>query len=181
MIQTKNYNRISISKKIDKKLAEPYSDCKETEDKTYRQENCIMDCINNKSLNEYNCSLSGFVGYNITLCSNYLFPKINKNFRNDCKKGCFKECEKTTYDYSISNGFNPNNKTSLSIYYSKLSYTEIVQIPKYTIFSLISSIGGALGVFIGIRFLSIIEFIEFFIELFSILVFKNFYVNPSKK
>ena len=59
---------------------------------------------------------------------------------------------------------------NFSAFFSDFSYLEITQIPKMTAFSLIASIGGSLALFIGIRFLSLVEILEFFIDVFYALV-----------
>ena len=59
----------------------------------------------------------------------------------------------------------------LYIYYNKLSYKFISQNPKTEMFNFISNIGGLLGVFLGISFLSFIEIFEIIYEIFLILFF----------
>ena len=59
---------------------------------------------------------------------------------------------------------------SFSIYYESLEYTLINQKSKMDVFDLISNIGGNLGLFIGISFLSLAEFIELFIEIIYIIM-----------
>jgi hypothetical protein len=49
---------------------------------------------------------------------------------------------------------------SLDVYYNSLTYTQIVEVPVYTTLNLISSIGGTLGLFLGMSVLSFIEIIE---------------------
>lgn len=66
-------------------------------------------------------------------------------------------------DYVI--GFN--------VYYEDLSYTYISQTPKMELSEFISNIGGILGLFIGISFLSLAELIEIFIEILLIFIHKK--------
>ena len=47
-----------------------------------------------------------------------------------------------------------NNIVSFNVFYSILDYTVIDQIPKMSVLDLISNIGGNLGLFISISFLS---------------------------
>jgi hypothetical protein len=61
----------------------------------------------------------------------------------------------------------------LSIYYTESGYTSISQLPKMDFFDLISNIGGNLGLFIGVSFLSFAEIIEFIIEVVYILFERN--------
>ena len=60
----------------------------------------------------------------------------------------------------------------LYVYYKDLKYTLIKQEPKTETFDFISNIGGILGLFLGISFLSLIEALEIFIEIIYIL-FRN--------
>ena len=57
------------------------------------------------------------------------------------------------------------NEIKILVYYESLKYTLISQQPKTQLLNLIPNIGGALGLFIGISFLSFIEIIELFIEI----------------
>ena len=52
---------------------------------------------------------------------------------------------------------------SVAIYYEDLSYTVISKEPKISLLDLISSIGGIMGIFLGISFLSFLEIVEFII------------------
>jgi hypothetical protein len=51
------------------------------------------------------------------------------------------------------------------VYYEDLKYTLISQSPKTDTLSLISNIGGILGLLLGISFLSFIEILEIIIEI----------------
>jgi hypothetical protein len=48
------------------------------------------------------------------------------------------------------------------------SYIEISQTPKMSGYSLLNEIDGALGLFVGISFLSILELFEYFFETFLV-------------
>ena len=65
---------------------------------------------------------------------------------------------------------NLENLVYFNAFYADLEYTYINQLPKMDFFDLISNIGGNLGLFIGISFLSFAEIIEFIIEAVYILV-----------
>jgi amiloride-sensitive sodium channel subunit alpha/amiloride-sensitive sodium channel subunit gamma len=58
----------------------------------------------------------------------------------------------------------------LNIYYPYLKYTEIVEVEKYSLIDLLSNIGGTLGLFLGISFLSFVEIFEILFEIFLVLV-----------
>jgi hypothetical protein len=69
----------------------------------------------------------------------------------------------------------------ISIYYEDLSYIEIIEIPKYLWISLISNIGGALGLFLGMSILSIFEVIELALSLFLKFFNNRVSENSTKK
>ena len=56
-------------------------------------------------------------------------------------------------------------KTMEVVYYRSLVYTFIAEEPKMEFFDLVSNIEGVFGLFIGMNFLSLIEFIELFSNL----------------
>ena len=57
---------------------------------------------------------------------------------------------------------------NLEVYYKDLRYTYLNDEPKTEFFVFISNIGGILGVFLGISFLSFIEIVEIFFEILFI-------------
>ena len=63
----------------------------------------------------------------------------------------------------------------LNIYYSDLKYTNISEKPMSSIFDIVSNIGGILGLFIGISFLSFAELLELLMEILFIL-----FKSPNK-
>ncbi len=66
---------------------------------------------------------------------------------------------------------------SICIYFKQLSYTQISQNPQISLWSLTSNIGGLFGLFLGLSFLSIIDFCEAFIEIAFILLEKK--IRPA--
>lgn len=155
------------------KLGKPHNNCTDTHPKTdeknYRQANCIEECINQEIKKTYNCSLPSYYAIKgLQECDLYIYS-FKYDLAYECEKECPKQCEstrlvlKTTQDYSIK-GY-----TALWFAMSDLSSFKITQIPKMNRFSLISSIGGSLGLFVGISFLSLIEILEFVIEVLYIM------------
>lgn len=124
---------------------------------------------------------------------------VKKNINEECSKYCPLECDTIAYYISTSSANFPSNtyvdriiddskikskypagynlssdnlKNSLlafNIYYQDLSYSEITQIPKSDIIDLVSGMGGLLGLFIGVSFLSFAEVIEVILEIIFIL------------
>ena len=60
------------------------------------------------------------------------------------------------------------NYFEIRIYYNELKYTLISEEPKTEMFNFISDIGGILGLFLGISFLSFIEIFEIIFEIMFI-------------
>jgi len=85
-----------------------------------------------------------------------------------CEEQCPKECSTTKFDVLLNNlerRSNFNGIVELKVFYLDLSYTEIKQTAKMSGYSLLNEIGGALGLFVGITFLSLFEFLEFLFEI----------------
>ena len=54
-----------------------------------------------------------------------------------------------------------------------MTYTLMLELPKIKIVDLVANLGGILGLFIGISFLSFVEILEIILEIFIILFEKN--------
>lgn len=76
--------------------------------------------------------------------------------------------EANNYQYKPVNFINLKGM-SINIFYDEIMYTEITESPKMTVSDLISSIGGCLGLFLGISLLSFIEIFEFLIEILYLI------------
>ena len=61
---------------------------------------------------------------------------------------------------------------ALNIYYQYLSYTHINQMPKSTIADLLASLGGNLGLFMGVSMLTLVELVEIGIAVSLIIITK---------
>ena len=77
--------------------------------------------------------------------------------------------------YNMTRGDLKESILFLNIYYDDLSYTKIDQNPKMLTVDLVSNMGGLLGLFIGISFLSFGELFEVFFEIVFILFDKSTY------
>jgi hypothetical protein len=94
---------------------------------------------------------------------------LSSEFDAVCKEKCHKECTTIKFNTLVSNPqLNPNSPEKLKfiVWPLDLNYIEISQTPKMSGFSLMNEIGGALGLFVGITCLSLLELLEFFFELF---------------
>jgi hypothetical protein len=65
---------------------------------------------------------------------------------------------------NISNEDLANSIVLVNVYYNEMGYTEILELPNYTFISLVSNLGGQLGLFLGMSFLSFFELVEVFMR-----------------
>jgi hypothetical protein len=63
------------------------------------------------------------------------------------------------------NNHNSTNKKEFRFSFYYLSTFSITQIPKTDVFTFINNIGGGLGLFMGIAFNNIIEFLQFITDI----------------
>ena len=83
----------------------------------------------------------------------------------------FREKDYDLYRYKTYEEVNKHHIV-IYVYYKDLKYTLISQEAKSETFNFISNIGGILGLFLGISFLSFIEIVEIFLEISFILISK---------
>ena len=62
---------------------------------------------------------------------------------------------------------------NINVYFDDLQYTQISDQPQYTTTSLVANIGGLLGVFLGMSFLSIVDFLQIVAEIALIFLEKE--------
>jgi hypothetical protein len=169
--------KIEISS-LESKLSKPYSQCKEESDnKPYKQMNCIETCIYKSIKENHNCTFNSLFSIKDSkVCRNFLFPSSEKSFGQlkdkyygDCKNKCPIGCHSIQYSYTNFNTFkSTSNLTQFEFSIPDFSTLNINQIPKMNSFSFICNIGGALGLFMGISFLNIVEILEFLIDISSV-------------
>lgn len=167
----KNQYRIGVTKQVDKKLDNPYNDCT-NESSLYRKVNCLENCTQIEAVNKFNCSLPGYYtqGFNKS-CTPYQVINISKV---ECEDECLMECEVTTYETTLVTKDKPENLVLhvpiifLEVYFTDLNYLEITQTPKMSLATFISAIGGHLSLFIGFKFLTVIELGEYIIDVIYI-------------
>lgn len=155
--------------------------------------NCIEKCINKEIRDKYNCSIPSYYRVNdLEPCGGELqnyevnhfntYPpseyfenhvinigNLTTEFLNTCEKGCSKECYSVLFNTQVISSKSTSD-TKFTFSFSDFSTLNITQIPKMNVFSLISNIGGSLGLFIGISFLSFVELLEFFFDLVFIFL-----------
>ncbi len=158
------------------KLPQPYNQCKESSLQPYHQSNCISSCIFKEIKKKYNCtfSFSLFALKGLEQCDNH-FDYTNE-LEKEFSPGCLKECplescfsEKFTYDYITE--MDTKSETIFEFSFRDLSTLNITQIPKVDGFTFLNNIGGGLGLFMGIAFPNLIEFLQFIFEICSIIFY----------
>ena len=193
-LSTGSQNEFKVSRTFIKNLPEPYNRCYKdvTEfplnktiinfiqkaNRTYTQKECKELYLNLYYLENSNCGcissieevpIKCYINANtsLRLCTQQFLIDYSQKliYSNHCPLEC------DSFEYSIDRFSTPlkGNEITIFIYYESLKYTLISQQPKTLLIDLIPNIGGILGLFIGISFLSFIEIIELFIEI--ILIF----------
>ncbi len=90
---------------------------------------------------------------------------LSLEFDAVCDEKCHQECATSTYESIISSYDQKGSLQSISVDYLDVSFIEISQTPQMNGYSLMNEIGGALALFIGITFLSLIELVEWAYEI----------------
>jgi len=164
-------NRVEIAKdSVETKLPEPYNQCKDSlTNENYHQSNCIETCVYKEIKNKYNCTFvqSLFAISGLKHC-NYGGKRLYDEFFAVCRKQCPENCysERFTADIrSTEQSSNVSSVTRFRFSLRDLSSLTITQAPKIDEFTFINNIGGGLGLFMGISFPTLIEFIEVIADL----------------
>ena len=72
----------------------------------------------------------------------------------------------TDEDYEQIQQMVQNNLMQVSIYYGSLDVDNVAENPEYTFLSFLSSLGGAVSLYLGISFIQVFEVVELVIKLF---------------
>ncbi len=95
---------------------------------------------------------------------------VNKmEFLGPCEAECLHPCQSVKYSTknTILKSYGPDHKLSITNFQISVydfSYLEITQVPKTNGFTFLSYVGGAMGLFMGLSFLSFIEVFELIID-----------------
>ena len=158
-------------------MPKPYNPCKESSfDEPFHQSNCIGDCIFKEIKNKYSCTFSQslFAIKGLEECEKGRneYRDLEKEFSPDCLKECSLEsCFSEKFTYDVRTMSDLNSVTYFEFFIRDLSTLNITQIPKIDGFTCINNIGGGLGLFMGIAFPTLVEFIQFIFEIFSITIY----------
>jgi len=147
--------------------------------KSYSQNDCLDLCA---LLDACNCAEDVSQYFLCIQRQNYdcLFNKNSSLFINSirptkCYAECPLECKKINYRLSqsyLGHYFKENNsithsRLKLTVFYTNLEYTLLTQVTKISWIDLVSSVGGVLGLFMGVSFFSLIEILTILSELFG--------------
>ena len=186
---------LAIEKIVDHKLEEPYNNCLQNVSKfkknktiidfmlnngqSYSQIKCINICFDLKYIDNNSCNctsaLLGKVWLNCYLdeedgtLNSCTFQSKKSFYNKNLKEYCTLECDSISFAISINTFKNlyflEPNVTFSKAYYRSLKYTFISQAPKMLFFDMLSNVGGTLGLFVGLSFVSLFEILEIIIEI----------------
>jgi len=173
-------------------------DCYHICSKFFALEESNCDCNSTLMDFEGNCIRHFHEQNKVTICvAEYLSNFRKKLHHEKCAEYCPLECDSISYSISSyletvpANGnvtakrkneyglerfdtYEQVNKNfaHLAVYYNQFKYKLVTQDPKTETFNFIAYIGGTLGLFLGISFLSFIEIFEILLE-FVFIIFRN--------
>ncbi len=143
------------------------------------QIDCLLESLS--SIEFLSCELDcplecDFVTYNSQL-SSLIYPNLEyyNLLRNDSMA---LQHLSSKFDINItSHDVLREYYYSINIYYSSLKYTYISETPQTTVYDLLSSLGGSLGMFLGFSVFSLLEVFEILFELIWNLIYKKYWKN----
>ncbi|XP_044759537.1 acid-sensing ion channel 4-A [Coccinella septempunctata] len=142
--------------------------------RNYSQSRCLEECMHDKLMREYSCSLPWMKGRLIyPSCNNSeIIDEMNnmlnskrKEFSEDCI--CSKPCHLYLYLPKVMQRKTANTSPFSLLYLSYTSniVTTVVQVVSYDWSAFIADLGGSLGLFLGLSVIGLIEVIEMFLRL----------------
>ena len=130
----------------------------------------MLQCQNKLFVRNYNCTLINYysvVGY--AYCDQ--IRSESTEFKAVCDQECPLECPLITYSADLSYSDRKDLPQSIRVQFADISYFETSQTPQMTGFNLMNEVGDALGLFIGISFMSQLELLEFLSEIFLVFYY----------
>jgi hypothetical protein len=166
----------------------------------YTQEECLGLCFDLFYIKDQPCECANAeLG---SVWKNCWVIKEKKNFSNSCTYNyksdfqnsnnlvekcsdyCPLECDRVSFSFKTSSffyGLNKPNTTTVMVFYRTLKYISISQQAKTKPEQLVSNLGGYLGLFVGLSFISLFEIIEIIIEVAFIFTGKHTLIEPEIK
>ena len=107
----------------------------------------------------------------------------NKETDNECKNKCPLECKTEKYEISFENTEEnePNHFLELFINFNSFSYLNYEESPSISVYGLVSNVGGAIGLLLGMSLLSIFEVLEMVILSIVITIQHKYRSFKSKR
>ena len=144
-----------------------------------------LSCLNSTQIQ---CLINSYLKFDIDSCQSdcplecefvtYSFQVSSVTYPSLEFYNVFNKDSKAKEDFSTKFGINLSSYESfrelfykINIYYSSLKYTYISESPQMTVYNLLSSLGGSLGMFLGFSLFSLLEVFELLFELVWKLVF----------
>ena len=191
-----NLHYVQLSKHVMEKLGKPYNTClkkseildhdqnlniKETIrlDGNYNSINCKHFCKLLLFAKEFNCSLSHTLETGkLENCSS--IGSINDY--SSCIDACPEKCDLTSYRYNhekISYTSVDSKDMMVFIYFDQLETRITSEYPKTSPSDVVAKIGGCLGLFVGMRLLSLIDILEYLLTV-GFISWDRTWNKPSK-
>ena len=207
------FTNIAVQRVFNYKSSYPYSSCIDLtsydsyyyklltkNNLTYQQTDCFDLCLQHEIIKKCDCydlnyaelrKVKSCVDKEEIKCAFKVYNEFfDRGINEDCLKMCPLECERVSYQLTLSSSNFPSfssyliyknitnlsyevvreNSLAVNIYYQDLGYTRISETPTMIIQDLLSQIGGTLGLFIGFSLLSLIELLELMLELMFIFL-----------
>lgn len=173
-------NSLIIRNTIENKLPYPFNPC-EDRDENYHQANCHKQCMVQLIANKCNCSFKAYyMSLNRPRCSavetNECYEPSKTPFNDECNVQCPASCKATKYSVTQKtkdDGLEKQNLTNFLIYFDDLDVHQLIQVPKVNQAAFASSIGGSMGLFLGMSLFSFVEVLELAVVIFFILIGKS--------
>ena len=117
-----------------------------------------IDCwLRNEESNKTSCTITNRFGFH------------KENLEEICSEYCPLECDSVSFTVGVNNlkvlNDVKNETVLLFAFYRSLQFTWITEQPKMKLEDLISNVGGYLGLFVGLSFVSLFEVAELIVEL----------------
>ena len=152
----------------------------EAEKEAYNYVNCLEHCFDLSFIEKNNCNCSKATTGNVwekcyhsnensddkgcTFQAKLNFYK--SNYYEYCANYCPLECDTIKYVVNVNSvSIPPPDEAIIVAYYRSLKYAVSNQQPKEQIIDFVTDVGGLLGLFIGISFMSFVEIVHFFSEI----------------
>ena len=171
LLVTDSFHNVQIQKEYkETKLPPPFNPCQESSvGKPYHRWDCIDACVARETKNQFNCTFptSLFAVHGFKRCENNKVIEDLMRFSQSCEKECpLENCFSEKFVFDMKSTIQTvGSGTTLQFSFRDLSTLSITQIPKTDVFTFINNIGGGLGLFMGIAFPNLIEFLQFVTEI----------------